>query len=138
MYTIVVTDDRYGSYIEEKEIFNKLNTELIILNLKKIEKDNLQIQNADALLVNLYPMSKNIISNLKHCKIISRYGVGYDNVDIEAATQKGIWVSNVPDYSIEDVSDQALALLLGNIRKIAFKDRMIRKGEWTYRVWCNC
>ncbi len=130
MYTIVVTDDRYGSYIEEKEIFNKLNTELIILNSKKIEKDNLQIQNADALLVNLYPMSKNIISNLKHCKIISRYGVGYDNVDIEAATQKGIWVSNVPDYSIEDVSDQALALLLGNIRKIAFKDRMIRRGEW--------
>jgi len=75
-------------------------------------------------------MTKDIITTLKNCKIISRYGVGYDNVDIESATQKGIWVSNVPDYSIEDVSDQALALLLGNIRKIAYKDRMIRKGEW--------
>ncbi len=130
MYKIVVTDDRFGSYIEEKEVFNKLNAELIILNSANIDKNNLQVQHADALLVNLYPISKEIIINLKNCKIISRYGVGYDNVDVESATQKGIWVSYVPDYSIEDVSDQALALLLGNIRKIAYKDKMIRKGKW--------
>jgi len=130
MYKIVVTDDRFGSYIEEKEVFKELNAELIILNSKNIERDKLQIQNSDALLVNLYPMSKDTITNLKNCKIISRYGVGYDNVDVESVSQKGIWLSNVPDYSIEDVSDQALALLLGNIRKVAYKDRMIRKGEW--------
>ena len=130
MYKIVVTDDRFGSYEEEKEVFKKLNAELIILDSKSTNNNILQIQDANALLVNLFPMSKDIITNLKNCKIISRYGVGYDNVDTEAATHKGIWLSNVPDYSREDVSDQALALLMGNIRKIAYKDRMIRNGKW--------
>ena len=62
--------------------------------------------------------------------MISRYGVGYDNVDVEAATRKGIWVARVPDYCFEDVADHALALLLGCVRKIAYKDRMVRQGRW--------
>ena len=64
------------------------------------------------------------------CRVISRYGVGYDNVDVEAATLKRIWVARVPDYCIEDVSDHALGLLLGCVRKIAYKDRRVREGEW--------
>ena len=71
-----------------------------------------------------------MIQELQKCRVISRYGVGYDNVSVEAATAKGIWVARVPDYCLEDVSDQALALLLGCVRKVAFKDRRIREGAW--------
>ena len=117
MFKIAVTDDRYGSYAEEENVLKEIDAELIILNPdNETEFDNV-IREVDALLVNLYPMTEDVISKLGKCKVISRYGVGYDNVDVDAATKKGIWVARVPDYSIEDVSDQALALLMGCVRK---------------------
>lgn len=130
MFKVAVTDDRYGSYKEEKNVLKEIDAEFIILNPdNETEFDNV-IREVDALLVNLHPMTGDLISKLDKCKVISRYGVGYDNVDVEAATNKGIWVARVPDYSIEDVSDQALALLMACVRKIAYKDRMIRNGKW--------
>jgi len=72
-----------------------------------------------------------VIAALTHCRVISRYGVGYDNVDVKAATAKGIWVANVPDYCGEDVSDQALALLMSCVRKVALRDRQVREGVWS-------
>jgi D-3-phosphoglycerate dehydrogenase / 2-oxoglutarate reductase len=130
MYKVAVTDDRYGSYTEEKNVLNKIDAELIILDPENKTEFDREIQTIDAILVNLQPIDKDLISKLDKCKVISRYGVGYDNVDVDAATDKGIWVARVPDYSIEDVSDQALALLMGCVRKIAYKDRMIRNGKW--------
>ena len=130
MFKVAVTDDRYGSYTEEENVFREIDAELIILDPGNKAEFEKVIQEVDALLVNLHPMDIGKIENLQKCKVISRYGVGYDNVDVEAATQKGIWVARVPDYSIEDVSDQALALMLGCIRKVAYKDRLIRTGKW--------
>ena len=130
MIKVAVTDDRYGNYTEEINVLKEIGAELIILDPEKKEEFNRKIKHADGLLVNLYPMTAEIISGLDRCKVISRYGVGYDNVDVDAATENGIWVARVPDYSIEDVSDQALALLMGCVRKIAYKDRMIRNGKW--------
>jgi len=130
MFKIAVTDDRYGNYAEEKNVLNQIGADLVILDPENKEEFDKGVVEADALLVNLHPMTKELICKLDKCKVISRYGVGYDNVDVEAATKKGIWVARVPDYSIEDVSDQALALLMGCVRKVAYKDRMIRSGKW--------
>ncbi len=130
MFKVAVTDDRYGSYTEEKNVLKDIGAELVILDPENKEEFERKIASADALLVNLYPMTEDLISKLNKCKVISRYGVGYDNVDVDAATKKGIWVARVPDYSIEDVSDQALALLMACVRKVAYKDRMIRNGKW--------
>ncbi len=130
MFKVAVTDDRYGSYTEEINVLKEIGAELVILDPENKEEFNKGIVEADALLVNLHPMTETLISKLDKCKVISRYGVGYDNVDVDAATKNGIWVARVPDYSIEDVSDQALALLMACIRKIAYKDRMIRNGKW--------
>ena len=130
MFKVAVTDDRYGSYTEEINVLKEIGAELVILDPEKKEEFQREIVDADALLVNLHPMTENLISKLNRCKVISRYGVGYDNVDVGAATKKGIWVARVPDYCIEDVSEQTLALLMGCVRKIAYKDRMIRNGKW--------
>lgn len=130
MFKVAVTDDRYGSYTEEEGVLKKIGAELIILDPENKTEFDREIQAVDAILVNLHPMDKDLISKLDKCKVISRYGVGYDNVDVDAATEKGIWLARVPDYSIEDVSDQALALLMGCVRKVAYKDRMIRNGKW--------
>jgi D-3-phosphoglycerate dehydrogenase len=127
---VMVTDDRYGSYSEEEKVLKKIGAAVEVYNLGD-EKQAIEVlREADGILVNLHPLPARVIAALERCKVISRYGVGYDNVDVDQATAKGIWVARVPDYCLEDVSDQALALLLACIRKVAFKDRRIREGGW--------
>ncbi len=128
-YKVVVTDDRYGNYKEENEVLKELGASVEVHNLTDPEDACKILKDADGVLNNLFPLTKEIISKMDKCKVINRYGVGYDNVDVEAATEKGIWVSRVPDYSLEDVSDHALALLMGSVRKISYKDRLIRTGK---------
>lgn len=125
-----VTDDRFGSYDEERKQLDEVNADLSIHNLGNEAEAVEVLRNADAVFVNLFPLTESIIGSLKKCRIISRYGIGYDNVDVEAATRAGIWVSRVPDYAYEDVSDHALALLLACVRNITDKDRRIREGGW--------
>lgn len=135
-YKIVVTDNRYSNYLEENTVFKELGVKVQIHDFAGPAEAVEVLKDADAVLVNLFSMTKDIINAMDTCKIISRYGVGYDNVDVDAATQKGIWVARVPDYSIEEVSDHALALLLSSVRKIAYKDRMIRSGKWNlHKDW---
>ena len=66
-----------------------------------------------------------MIRQMKRCRIISRFGIGVDNVDIPAATEKGIVVTKVPDYCIDEVSDHAMALLLAAGRKIPFANARV-------------
>ena len=129
-FRIIVTDDRYGSYAEENRVFSELGVSVEVHNLDNSRPSKEILKKADAILVNLFPMTREVINSLDRCRIISRYGVGYDNVDVYAATTKGIWVTNVPDYSMEDVSDHTLALLFDCVRKITYRDRMIRSGKW--------
>jgi len=132
-YLVVVTDDRFGSYSEEKEVLGELDVELKIFNCATEDEVIDAVRGADGVLVNLAPVTENVIRAMDRCKVISRYGVGYDNVNIDVATERGIWVARVPDYSFEDVSDHALALLMGAVRKITYKDRRIREGGWNIR-----
>ena len=85
-------------------------------------------RDADAILVREAPISARVIESLERCKIIARYGVGVDNVDLETARQKKIYVTNVPDYCSEEVSDHAIALLLACIRNLLVRDQNLRKG----------
>ncbi len=130
-FTVVIADNRYASYDEEEAVLREVDAERARSSLPlPPPQARKAFAAADAILVNLFPMTADIIEGLQKCRVISRYGVGYDNVDVEAATRKGIWVARVPDYCFEDVADHALALLLGCIRKIAYKDRMMREGSW--------
>jgi len=70
------------------------------------------------LLVNHAIIDEKIISQLRNCKIIARYGVGVDNINVEAAKKRGIVISNVPDYCMEEVSDNVVIFILGCQRKI--------------------
>jgi len=129
-FKVIVTDDRYGSYDEETAVLKEIGASVEVHNLGDEAESAQILRDADGILVNLHPLPASVIQELRKCRVISRYGVGYDNVSVETATAKGIWVTRVPDYCLEDVSDQALALLLGCVRKVAFKDRRIREGAW--------
>jgi D-3-phosphoglycerate dehydrogenase len=129
-FTVVIADDRYAGYREEESVLREVDAALEIFPSSSAVEARKVFTAADAILVNLFPMSADIIAGLPKCRVISRYGVGYDNVDVDAATRKGIWVARVPDYCFEDVTDHALALLLGCVRKISYRDRMVRQGRW--------
>ena len=128
-YTVIIADDRYPHYNEETAVLQPIGANIVTI---KSRADLIQAcPSADGIIVNLAPINADVIAALTRCRIISRYGVGYDNVDVKAATAKGIWVANVPDYCGEDVSDQALALLMSCVRKVALRDRQVRAGIWS-------
>lgn len=88
--------------------------------------------NADVVIVQSVRrlLTRPVIEGLDKCRCAVRLGIGYDTVDVAAATEQGILVCNVPDYCVDDVADHALALLMGSVRHIARQDRWIRAGRW--------
>jgi D-3-phosphoglycerate dehydrogenase len=85
---------------------------------------------ADAILALREPFTERVIKQLKKCRVISRFGVGLDSIDVPAATRAGIRVTNVPDSNIDEVSTHALAMMLALVRKLKTFDRAIRAGRW--------
>jgi D-3-phosphoglycerate dehydrogenase len=75
-----------------------------------------------------------VIESLKKCKVIARYGVGVDNIDVEAATEHKIIVANVPDYCVDEVSTHAIALILACARGITLLDNKIREKRWDFTL----
>lgn len=130
VYTIVVTDDRHGAYEEERAVLREVGGEVIVANCATPDEVVQAAREADGVLCNLAPMPAPVIAALRKCRVISRYGIGCDNVDIPAATARGIWVTNVPGYCAEEVSDHTLALLLACLRQVPKLDRAVRQGRW--------
>jgi D-3-phosphoglycerate dehydrogenase len=87
-------------------------------------------KDADAILVTYAKLTRDILLQLTKCKAIGRFGLGVDNIDLLTAKEKGIAVNYVPDYCIREVSDHAMALLLGLIRKIPLANRLVQAGRW--------
>jgi D-3-phosphoglycerate dehydrogenase len=91
-------------------------------------------QDADAIITQYARITAPILRAMYRCRIVSKYGVGVDPIDIATATAHGIIVANVPDYCMEEVSDHALALVLSLWRGIALYDRAIRGGTWNAQM----
>jgi D-3-phosphoglycerate dehydrogenase len=130
-YTVAILEDRYKTHKFELEILNATDAEAVEYSRPMDEDGVLKAcREVDGVLVNLAPMTSKVIKGMHRCRVISRYGIGVDNVDIQTATQMGIVVTNVPGFCAEEVSDQALALLLACARKITMRDRLVREGKW--------
>ncbi len=129
-HRVMILDDRFPSYREEEQVLAAADVELVNVRTPVEQADPKLLAEASAVLLNMGRLDAGAIGRLKRCKVISRYGVGFDNVDVGAATRAGIWVAIVRHYAMEDVSDQALALLLACVRRVTERDRAVRKGEW--------
>ncbi len=133
-YKIVILEDRYDDHKIELDVLKSLDCDVTEI---RSYSDTLYIErecgNADAILVNLYRMDRAFLDKLDRCRVVCRYGIGFDNVDAEYASEKGIKVLNVPEYCTEEVSEHILALFFSCIRNVAVRDRLIRKGQWNIR-----
>jgi D-3-phosphoglycerate dehydrogenase / 2-oxoglutarate reductase len=87
-------------------------------------------RDAAAILTLDEPLTSRVIASLRRCRVISRFGIGVDKVDLDAATSAGIVVTNVPDYCVDEASDHALALMLAVERRIPALDAAVRAGTW--------
>ena len=88
----------------------------------------------DALMVSIQPVTAEMMDRMPNCKIICRVGTGLDAIDIPAATERGIWVTNVPDYSIDEVSSHAIAFLLALARNLFRHRNLSQTGSWRYET----
>ena len=88
------------------------------------------VDGAHAVLVRESPITAAAMDAMPECRVIVRYGVGVDSIDLAAAAARGIAVANVPDYGIDEVSDHALALLLAVERRLVTRDASVRAGKW--------
>jgi len=130
---VIITDCDHGSIEEEKEEFGRMGAELILAQVQE-EKDLIQAcREADGLVNQYALLTRKVFENLPKCKVVSRYGVGVDSVDLKAATDFGIIVANVPDYCMDEVADQSISMILTLIRKTAFFDQKVKSGQWDFR-----
>ncbi|MCA1848670.1 MAG: C-terminal binding protein, partial [Actinobacteria bacterium] len=87
-------------------------------------------QGVSALLTQYAPITASVMAELPELRMVGRYGVGYDIVDVEAARERGVWVANVPDYGTEEVAVHALSLALSLLRHLPLYDRDVKAGRW--------
>ncbi len=129
---VVITDNDHSNIDEEARIFNEAGISFK-LEQCKTEDDLIQkCQGAVAALNQYAPFTEKVFAALPDLKAVVRYGVGVDNVDLEAASRHGVCVCNVPDYGTFEVADQALALLMELCRKPGKASQMVLGGVWDY------
>lgn len=127
---VVLTDYVWDSLSTEHDILDP-HADITVHNTADLSEIRDDLRRCDALL-NTYagPISEEIIGDMDACKIIARYGIGVDTIDVAAATRAGIIVTNNPTYCIAEVAEHALALMMALVRKIAVYDRDVRAGRW--------
>lgn len=107
-----------------------LDVELIRLNVLVPTELIPHVRNADALIVQWCPITREVIESLECCRVISRYGIGVDMIDLAAASERGIPVANVPDYCIEEVSTHTIGFIINLNRRIWLHHQHVRSGKW--------
>ncbi|UVI29550.1 C-terminal binding protein [Paenibacillus spongiae] len=129
-YKVAITDCRFPNIDLERQVLEPLDCEIRIGQCET-ENEILDLcEDADAVLTQWAPVTARAIKGMNRCKGIVRYGIGVDNVDLEAANQCSIPVVNIPDYAIDEVADHTLALLLSLVRKIPQIASQVRSGVW--------
>lgn len=126
---IVITDCDHPSVEEEKAVAAGRGISLELRQCRTEAEVVAACAEADGILVQYAPITDNVLGQLPRLRAVGRYGVGYDTVDVRAATRRGVAVSNVPDYGTEDVSDHAVALALSLDRGVVQFDRRVRRGN---------
>ena len=127
---VVITDLDHDNVDPERSVLDGHEVELRVLQCRTPEEVAAQAGDADVLINQYVPITAEVLDAMPRCRLVVRYGVGVDNVDVEAATARGVWVANVPDYGRDEVADHTLALAMSALRGVAVLDRSVRDGVW--------
>lgn len=128
--TAVITDYEYPSIATEKEIITGAGFVLKDYQAKTQQELIDCTKDADAVIVQYANIDRAVIENMTRAKMIIKYGVGINNIDADAAAERGIYVCNVPDSALDEVSNQAIAMLLMLSRKMPQAMTALKEGKW--------
>lgn len=127
---VVLTDYLFKTIDPIRKVFENTNIEFVACQTKD-EKELLEItKDADGVLTQYAPITREVIKNMTKCQLIVRIAVGVDTVDLKAASECGIYVANVPDYGIDDVADHTILLMLAAAKKLWLMANSVKNGIW--------
>jgi D-3-phosphoglycerate dehydrogenase len=125
----------HANILEEQDVFTRAAVRFRVVPARAETEYLERCGEADGLLVQYGNVTRRVLEGLPRLRVLVRYGVGVDGIDLGAATDRGVPVVNVPDYGIDEVANHAVALLLTLARKLARLDRQTRSGAWdVFRV----
>ena len=127
---IAVTDSPFPSLDPAKAALARVDPALRMAKSASADDILAVAREADAILVTYAKLPGELLRQLKRCKVIGRFGLGVDNIDVKAASELGITVTYVPDYCMQEVSDHAMALLLSLARKVPLSNKLVQSGRW--------
>jgi D-3-phosphoglycerate dehydrogenase len=128
-FKVVVTDQVFPDVEVERALLADIDASLEVAD-GSLHDALAKGRDADALLNTYLPLDADAFARLERCRIVARYGIGVDNVDLDAASKAGVVVTNVPDYCVEEVATHALAMLLSLLRRLPQGDAKVRAGAW--------
>lgn len=128
---VVITDYSFPDLAIEEEILQSAGHEIIAWKERRtaFELASL-VADADAVITQFAPVNADVIAAMQRARVIVRYGVGFDNVDLEASRAKGIPVCNVPGFCIDEVADHTLAFILATTRQVVTNNNSLKAGKW--------
>ena len=129
-HLIAVTDSPFPSLDLARKALARVDPELRMAKSPSVDDILAVARDADAILVTYAKLPGELLRQLTKCKVIGRFGLGVDNIDMPAARELGITVTYVPDYCMQEVSDHAMAMLLALARKIPFSNSLVQAGRW--------
>src|SRR3984893_16679558 len=128
---VVITDHRFPDVEQERRAVEALGGTLVVAQTLDEQQLADLCRDADGVLTVRAGITRRVIAAMERCRIIVRYGIGVDTIDIPAATDHGIMVANVPDYCTDEVSDHALTLLLMLSRQVIYAINLAREKQWS-------
>jgi D-3-phosphoglycerate dehydrogenase len=133
-HLVVLLDSYYPEHSLERGIIEEVGGSFVYCNIGLRDEEHVLAQpllsQAEVVLTDLAPVTARVLRQAASCRLVARYGVGFDNVDVAAATAEGIWVANVPDYATDSVADHAIMLLLTVARQLRFYVRRLEHDGW--------
>ena len=129
---VVISDYYYESIHQEAAVMADIGAELLDYHCQTEDEVIAVAADCDALICQFAPITRRVIEAMSRCRVIVRYAIGVDNIDLSAAEEHGIYVCNVPDYGIDEVSNHAIALLLDCAKKLTYLAGQVKQGNCGY------
>jgi D-3-phosphoglycerate dehydrogenase len=131
-YKVLLIGNIWPDTSIEEDILKKADAEVIVDDGTDESSYSKYLSEVDAIMPGRFAVTEQVLAVAKNCKIVAKGSVGYDNIDVEAATKHGVMVTNVAatDFCMEEVADQTMALILGVERRVVFLHQKVAAGKW--------